>query len=205
MCMPEINTSEIIADFQWRFPMDFPRRSPQDVHLSVVQCPRRMSLVSAGCPLVHVLRRMSRGYIFIYMLSAGCPLVHVLRRTVSCPVDCHWKLPMDFHSSNNNNTNNNISNTTNSNSNHNNTSSNNNSTSGMFQWNPLLRFPVQYFVLRLLSISEISSCFLWPRPWHIEIRHRVKKTSTINLLGFETLKLKIRRLKFLKPTVFDII
>ena len=27
------------------------------------------------------------------------------------------------------------------------------------------------------SISEISSCFFWPRPWHIEIRHRVKKTS----------------------------
>ena len=40
-----------------------------------------------------------------------------------------------------------------------------------------------------------------PRPWHIEIRHRVKKTSTINLFGFETLKLKIRRLKLWKPTV----
>ena len=36
------------------------------------------------------------------------------------------------------------------------------------------------------SISEISSCFFGPRPWHIEIRHRVKKTSTINLFGFET-------------------
>ena len=51
------------------------------------------------------------------------------------------------------------------------------------------------------SISEISSCFFRPRPWHIEIRHRVKKTSTINLFGFETLKLKIRRLKLWKPTV----
>ena len=51
------------------------------------------------------------------------------------------------------------------------------------------------------SISEISSCFLGPRPRHIEIRHRVKKTSTINLFGFETLKLKIRRLKLWKPTV----
>ena len=50
------------------------------------------------------------------------------------------------------------------------------------------------------STSEISSCFFGPRPWHIEIRHRVKKTSTINLLGFETLKLKIRRLKLWKPT-----
>ena len=49
------------------------------------------------------------------------------------------------------------------------------------------------------SISEISSCFLGPRSWHIEIRHRVKKTSTINLFGFETLKLKIRRLKLWKP------
>ena len=51
-------------------------------------------------------------------------------------------------------------------------------------------------------ISEISSCFFGPRPWHTEIRHRVnKKTSTINLFGFETLKLKIRRLKLWKPTV----
>ena len=53
----------------------------------------------------------------------------------------------------------------------------------------------------LRSISEILSCFFGPRPWHIEIRHRVKKTSTINLFGFETLKLKIRRLKLWKPTV----
>ena len=53
----------------------------------------------------------------------------------------------------------------------------------------------------LRSISEISSCFFGPRPWHTEIRHRVKKTSTINLFGFETLKLKIRRLKLWKPTV----
>ena len=42
---------------------------------------------------------------------------------------------------------------------------------------------------------------VFPRPWHIEIRHRVKTTSTINLFGFETLKLKIRRLKLWKPTV----
>ena len=43
--------------------------------------------------------------------------------------------------------------------------------------------------------------FFLPRPWHIEIRHRVRKTSTIDLFGFETLKLKIRRLKLWKPTV----
>ena len=55
----------------------------------------------------------------------------------------------------------------------------------------------------LRSVSEISSCFVGPRPWHIEIRHRVKKTSTISLFGFETLKLKIRRLKLWKPTVVD--
>ena len=57
-----------------------------------------------------------------------------------------------------------------------------------------------YFDAELRSISEIS-CFFGSRPWHIEIRHRVKKTSSINLLGFETLKLKIRRLKLWKPTV----
>ena len=43
----------------------------------------------------------------------------------------------------------------------------------------------------------------WPRPWHIEIRHRFNKTSTIKLSGFETLILKIRRLKLWKPTVID--
>ena len=54
---------------------------------------------------------------------------------------------------------------------------------------------------RVRSVFIISSCFFWPRAWHIEIRHRVKKASTINLFGFETLKLKIRRLKLWKPTV----
>ena len=53
----------------------------------------------------------------------------------------------------------------------------------------------------LQSISEISSCFFGPRPWHTEIRHRVKKASTMNVFGFETLKLKIRRLKLWKPGV----
>ena len=53
----------------------------------------------------------------------------------------------------------------------------------------------------LRSISEIPSCFFGPRPWHIEIRHSVNKTFTINSFGFETLKLKIRRLKLWKPTV----
>ena len=51
------------------------------------------------------------------------------------------------------------------------------------------------------SISEISSCFFGPRLWRIEIRHRVKKASTMNLFGFETLKLKNRRLKLWKPGV----
>ena len=54
-------------------------------------------------------------------------------------------------------------------------------------------YPSQHAVARcqlvIRSISEISSCCLGPRPWHIEIRHRVKKTSTIDLFGFETLKI----------------
>ena len=45
--------------------------------------------------------------------------------------------------------------------------------------------------LQLRSISEISLVF-GPKPWHIEIRHRVKQTYTINLFGFEILKLKIQ-------------
>ena len=53
----------------------------------------------------------------------------------------------------------------------------------------------------LRSVFRISNLFLRPRPWRIEIRHRVKRTSTIHLIGFETLQLKIRRLKLWKPTV----
>ena len=41
-------------------------------------------------------------------------------------------------------------------------------------------------------------CCFEPRLKHIEIRHRVEKTYTINLFGFEVLKLKIRRLKLWK-------
>ena len=59
-------------------------------------------------------------------------------------------------------------------------------------------------LLFVRSISEISSCCFGPRPWHIEIRHRVKKASTIMLFGFETLKLKIRRLKLWKPTALSL-
>ena len=43
-----------------------------------------------------------------------------------------------------------------------------------------LRVPVEHRHRRrgaglLRSISEMSSCFFGPRPWHIEIRHRVNK------------------------------
>ena len=31
----------------------------------------------------------------------------------------------------------------------------------------------------LRSISEVSSCFFGPRPWHIEIRHRVKRNPQL--------------------------
>ena len=48
------------------------------------------------------------------------------------------------------------------------------------------------------SISEISSWFFGPRPWHIEIRHRVKKTSTINSFGFETLQIEILKIEIMQ-------
>ena len=57
--------------------------------------------------------------------------------------------------------------------------------------------------LRTVDFRICFVFFVGPRPWHIEIRHRVKKTSTINLFGFETLKLKIRRFKLWKPTVIS--
>ena len=42
---------------------------------------------------------------------------------------------------------------------------------------------------------------VFPRPWHIEIRHRVKTNQQLhNLFGFEILKFKTR-LKLWKPTV----
>ena len=53
----------------------------------------------------------------------------------------------------------------------------------------------------LRSISEISSCFSGRDPGTLKSDIVSKKTSTINLFGFETLKLKIRRLKLWKPTV----
>ena len=57
------------------------------------------------------------------------------------------------------------------------------------------RFPKFHLVLLGRDPGTLKS--------DIEIRHRVNKTSTINLFGFETLKLKIRRLKLWKPTVHD--
>ena len=51
------------------------------------------------------------------------------------------------------------------------------------------------------STSEISSCFLGRDPGTLKFDIVSKKTSTIILFGFETLKLKIRRLKLWKPTV----
>ena len=35
-CTPEIDTSEIIVDFQWHFPMDLQWYFPKDCHLSAV-------------------------------------------------------------------------------------------------------------------------------------------------------------------------
>ena len=35
------------------------------------------------------------------------------------------------------------------------------------------------FLIMIRSISEISSCIFGPRPWHIEIRHRVKKSPQL--------------------------
>ena len=57
----------------------------------------------------------------------------------------------------------------------------------------------------ILKTDHFHCVFVGPRPWHIEIRHRVKKTSTMNLFGFEPLKLKTRRLKLWKPTVIVIL
>ena len=42
----------------------------------------------------------------------------------------------------------------------------------------LLRAGSSFLPPTLRSISEISSCFFGPRPWHIEIRHRVKQIHT---------------------------
>ena len=55
------------------------------------------------------------------------------------------------------------------------------------------------FLLR--SISEIHRVFLGRDPGTLKSDIVSKKTSTINLFGFETLKLKIRRLKLWKATV----
>ena len=49
-CTPDIDTSEIIVDCQWHFPMDYQRCFPTDLNLSVV-CSKGLSLsrwISAG-------------------------------------------------------------------------------------------------------------------------------------------------------------
>ena len=45
-CTPEINTSEIIVNRQWDFPMDFQLHCPTQFHLSVV-CSKGLSF----CPV----------------------------------------------------------------------------------------------------------------------------------------------------------
>ena len=62
---------------------------------------------------------------------------------------------------------------------------------------------IWYTIIWYGRFPKCHRVFVGPRPWHIEIRHRVKNTSTINLFGFETLKLKNRRLKLWKPTVHE--
>ena len=42
-CTPEMDTSDIIVDFQWQFPMDFQWHFQTDVHLTVV-CSKGLSL-----------------------------------------------------------------------------------------------------------------------------------------------------------------
>ena len=60
---------------------------------------------------------------------------------------------------------------------------------------------VEWAEKTLRSTSEISSYFFGFTPWHTEIRHRVKIHPQLKLFGFETLKLKIRKLKLWKPTI----
>ena len=62
-------------------------------------------------------------------------------------------------------------------------------------------YMLRVFLVGIRSISEIASCFLGRDSGTLKSDIVSKKTSTINLFGFETLKLKNRRLKLWKPTV----
>ena len=53
-------------------------------------------------------------------------------------------------------------------------------------------------IKRAFTVGFRKSCFVGPKPWHIEIGHRVKTTSTINLFGFETLKLKNSKIEIME-------
>ena len=71
-CTPETDTSEIVVDFHWRFPMDFQRHVPTGFHLSVV--------FDKGLPLAQwTLLELSNGC--SVALSNGLSL---LRDPVSC-------------------------------------------------------------------------------------------------------------------------
>ena len=45
---------------------------------------------------------------------------------------------------------------------------------------------LHYYIQLYGRFPKFHRVFVGPRPWHIEIRHRVKKTSTIDLFGFDT-------------------
>ena len=62
----------------------------------------------------------------------------------------------------------------------------------------------KFITLNLAIYGRFSKChrvFLGRDPGTLKSDIVSKKTSTIKLFGFETLKLKIRRLKLWKPTV----
>ena len=48
------------------------------------------------------------------------------------------------------------------------------------------------------SISEISSCLFWPRPWHIEIRYRVKKRKHNELVRIWDSHIENSKIEFME-------
>ena len=115
-------------------------------------------------------------YIYTYVYISG-----VTRRRFStfefrCPyISKGGASKQKENPSNSNSNSSSSSSSSNSNSNSNSSCSSSSSSSNSNRENTAWRDRSWAKGLRIRSISEISSCFFLPRPWHIEIRHRVKK------------------------------
>ena len=85
-CTPEIDTSEIIVDFQCHFPMDFQWHFPTTCHLSVL-FPKGLSLVQWICTgnVQWIPVTFSNGFLLDLVCNLMILLIILIMILISCP------------------------------------------------------------------------------------------------------------------------